>query len=463
MWSGVLAIATSLMICVAYADKRGPHDDWLNPGGHWLDPSPVPERDESRQEYQTKSPQQKTCDSDKCKPVNAKKEAEIQNVKSTQDMGGAPDVGAASNGMPHFRRFVSVLLNLLDQKGISAGTKFLIHGHLDKMKLQLLRNFSRGQDVGVQEVNLVLEKMITDMSRAEGEYIPPTLVFGLDLSTLQTISICLFLLLLSVWLLVKIIHAPPVSYLKLLLGLVFALLVVSTAMEWYQLYEKAIAEKLATQAKDMPPECTSEGLTGWVTLKVWARDTFLFADDPCLKYHQAVIVNPVVMASPMQAFATSFTHIIVQPLKMIAGAFGESFRALMQPVPVQWQPLVFIAAIIFSALFLTMVMGYGLSIPFIFSFGPRERQLALPPGTDLPGTLLQIKEGIAQQKAQTEALQQEMRARPLQAIELPRRNTQDGLPIPVQETHRDVNKVNLNNLSEQPNVVDSIGASASGH
>jgi hypothetical protein len=443
---GTLSLAISLITSLAYADMGDLHDDWLDPD--WLDPSAESEKTLPEFEGHTKSSLQDTC---AYKSANGEKKAE--DVKSSQNLG------RTANGMPHFRRFVSVLLNLMDEKGVDAGIDFLIHGHLDRIKLQLLRNFSRGQNVGVQEVNLVLEKMITDMSRAGGQYVPPTIVLGLDLSTVQTISICVLSLLLSVWLLVMIIHAPPVSYLKLLLGLVFILLVISTGMEWYQLYENAIAKKLATQAKDMPQECTPEGMTGWMTMKVWARDTFFFADDPCLEYHQAIIVNPIVMASPMQAFATAFTHVIIQPMKMVAGAFGESFKALMQPVPVQWQPFIFIAAIIFSALFLIMVMGYGVNIPLVFSFGPRQKPPALPSGTDLQGMLLQIKDGIAEQKARTEALQKELQSRPLQAIEPPGRRTQDGLPNPVQETHRD-NEVKLNNFGGQPNTVDSIGASS---
>jgi Tfp pilus assembly major pilin PilA len=95
-----------------------------------------------------------------------------------------------------------------------------------------------------------------------------------------------------------------------------------------------------------------------------------------------------------------------------------------------WQTFIFIAAIIiFIALFLTMVMGY------------------------------EMKNDIAEQKARIEALQKELQSRPLQAIEPPGRRTQDGLPNPVQETHRD-NEVKLNNFGGQPNTVDSIGASS---
>lgn len=468
----MLAVAISLLCYCSHADKKGPGDDWLDPGVHWFDPSPSPAPSSENvqvQDGKSMSSQSERCETDDCQY----KKTENEDKLTGHGMGGAARcVGEATTGMPHFRRFVSVLLNMLDQKGITAGTEFLIHSYLDETRLELLRNFSHDQDVGIQEVNLVLEKMITDMSRMDGQYIPPTLVFGLDVRTLQTIAMSVLVVLLSIWLLVKIVHLPPVSYSKLFLAFLFVVLVISTVMEWFHLYEKAIAQKLSTLVKDIPSECTSEGMTGLVALGVWMRNAFTFSDDPCLKYHQAAIVNPIVMASPMQALASSFTQVIVQPMKMIAGGFGEAFKVLMQPVPIQWQPLVFIAALIFGVLMLTMMMGYGFNIPLLFSFGPRERPLALPTSKDMPGMLLKIQESMDQQNAQTEdlrqqnlALHQEIRdlrvARPPLAIALPELlPDEQNIPTSVEETHPD--KATVNNFNGQPNIIDSIGASVSG-
>lgn len=69
--------------------------------------------------------------------------------------------------------------------------------------------------------------------------------------------------------------------------------------------------------------------------------------------------------SYFQAVSVTITRFFVQPFEHIADAVGKSFRALFQHIPVQWQPLMFIACLVFVILLPICVRGFHISSPLI--------------------------------------------------------------------------------------------------
>lgn len=74
---------------------------------------------------------------------------------------------------------------------------------------------------------------------------------------------------------------------------------VSVPSEWMRMYKTSLAKKTYDRISTTK-ECFQEEMTYLSMLKFWLRDSFTFADDPCLKYHDSVIVDPIWEISPGQ-------------------------------------------------------------------------------------------------------------------------------------------------------------------
>lgn len=69
--------------------------------------------------------------------------------------------------------------------------------------------------------------------------------------------------------------------------------------------------------------------------------------------------------SYFQAVSVTITRFFVQPLEHIADAVGKSFRALFQHVPIQWQPFMFLACLVFAIVLPICVRGFQISSPLL--------------------------------------------------------------------------------------------------
>ncbi|KAG8132727.1 putative Chloride channel CLIC-like protein [Naja naja] len=72
------------------------------------------------------------------------------------------------------------------------------------------------------------------------------------------------------------------------------------------------------------------------SLSLWEffRTSFTYQDDPCQKYYETLLVNPILFVPPTKALAVTFTNFITEPLKHIGQGIGEFIRALMKEIPV---------------------------------------------------------------------------------------------------------------------------------
>uniref|UniRef100_A0A5F8GMC0 Chloride channel CLIC-like protein 1 n=1 Tax=Monodelphis domestica TaxID=13616 RepID=A0A5F8GMC0_MONDO len=66
----------------------------------------------------------------------------------------------------------------------------------------------------------------------------------------------------------------------------------------------------------------------------WLRSSWTFRDDPCQKYYELLLVNPIWLVPPTKALAVTFTNFVTEPLKHIGQGTGEFMRALMKEIPV---------------------------------------------------------------------------------------------------------------------------------
>uniref|UniRef100_A0A8C2MSD3 Chloride channel CLIC-like protein 1 n=1 Tax=Cricetulus griseus TaxID=10029 RepID=A0A8C2MSD3_CRIGR len=155
----------------------------------------------------------------------------------------------------------------------------------------------------------------------------------------------------------------------------------SLGWNWIYLYKVAFAQhqagiaKMATQTDSVCVE--KMDWTG--SLWEWFRSSWTYEDDPCQKYYELLLVNPIWFVPPTKALAITFTNFVTEPLKHIGKATGEFIEALMKEIPVLLQIPVLV---IMALAVLSFCYGAGMSVPMLRYVGGPEREppRALEPG-----------------------------------------------------------------------------------
>ncbi|XP_060057953.1 chloride channel CLIC-like protein 1 [Erinaceus europaeus] len=154
----------------------------------------------------------------------------------------------------------------------------------------------------------------------------------------------------------------------------------SLGWNWIYLYKLAFAQHQAEVAKMEPFSNTCAEKMNWAgSLWEWFRSSWTFKDDPCQKYYELLVVNPIWLVPPTKALAVTFTNFVTEPLKYIGKGTGEFIKALMKEIPV----LLHIPVLIIMALaVLAFCYGAGKSVMMMKHLGGPEREPppALPPG-----------------------------------------------------------------------------------
>ncbi|XP_021574070.1 chloride channel CLIC-like protein 1 isoform X3 [Carlito syrichta] len=142
----------------------------------------------------------------------------------------------------------------------------------------------------------------------------------------------------------------------------------------------AFAQHQAEVAKMEPFNNVCAEKMDWAgSLWEWFRSSWTYKDDPCQKYHELLLVNPIWLVPPTKALAVTFTNFVTEPLKHIGKGTGEFIRALMKEIP----GLLHIPVLIIMALaILSFCYGAGKSVHALRHLGGPERDpaRAIEPG-----------------------------------------------------------------------------------
>ncbi|NWT20786.1 CLCC1 protein, partial [Vireo altiloquus] len=154
--------------------------------------------------------------------------------------------------------------------------------------------------------------------------------FGIDLYNL-------FLLLLCLVCIVTVIATELWTRVLWFVQLKRVLLIsffISFAWNWLYLYKLAFAQHQAEIAKmGQFDNVCAEKLDWRGSLIEWLRSTWTFQDDPCQKYYETLLVNPILLVPPTKALAITFTNFVTEPLKHVGQGIGEFIKALMKEIP----------------------------------------------------------------------------------------------------------------------------------
>ncbi|XP_056304175.1 chloride channel CLIC-like protein 1 [Danio aesculapii] len=129
---------------------------------------------------------------------------------------------------------------------------------------------------------------------------------------------------------------------------------ISLIWNWFHLYMLAFAEhkKNIVQVESFNAKCTGLKQLNWQdSLSEWYRRTWTLQDDPCKKYYEVLVVNPILLVPPTKAITITITNFITDPLKHIGEGISEFLRALLKDLPITLQIPVLIIIILAILIF----------------------------------------------------------------------------------------------------------------
>ncbi|XP_031974638.1 chloride channel CLIC-like protein 1 isoform X1 [Corvus moneduloides] len=197
--------------------------------------------------------------------------------------------------------------------------------------------------------------------------------FGIDLYNL-------FLLLLCLVCIVIVIATELWTRILWFVQLKRVLLIsffISFAWNWLYLYKLAFAQHQAEIAKMGQFDNVCEEKLDWRgSLIEWLRSTWTFQNDPCQKYYETLLVNPILLVPPTKALAITFTNFVTEPLKHVGQGIGEFIKALMKEIPLILQ----VPVLIMMALaVLAFCYGAGSSVSALrYLTSSQKKSLPLP-------------------------------------------------------------------------------------
>ncbi|KGL93164.1 Chloride channel CLIC-like 1, partial [Charadrius vociferus] len=154
--------------------------------------------------------------------------------------------------------------------------------------------------------------------------------FGIDLYNMFLILLCLvcivILIATELW--------TRIHWFVQLKRVLLISFLISFAWNWLYLYKLAFAQHQAEIAKmGQFDNICAEKLDWGGSLIEWLRSKWTFQDDPCQKYYETLLVNPVLLVPPTKALAITFTNFVTEPLKHVGQGIGEFIKALMKEIP----------------------------------------------------------------------------------------------------------------------------------
>ncbi|XP_035270732.1 chloride channel CLIC-like protein 1 isoform X2 [Anguilla anguilla] len=202
---------------------------------------------------------------------------------------------------------------------------------------------------------------------------------------------------------------------------------VSIVWNWFYLYKIAFAEHQTNIVKfeSVNEKCTGVKKIDWKdNLKEWFRSTWTLQDDPCKKYYEVLMVNPILLVPPTKAISVTITTFITEPLKHLGQGISEFLRALLKDLPVTLQIPVLLTIVLSILVFM-----YGSAQAAIQHIIPRPwggRQDP-PPALVAQNPVPQLREAPPDQPAGGDA--------PRQAV-LPRRQGEQRAPVRQRRQNR---------------------------
>lgn len=166
---------------------------------------------------------------------------------------------------------------------------------------------------------------------------------------------------------------------------------ISIIWNWFYLYKIAFAEHQNNLVKMdvVNDKCTGVKKIDWSdSLKEWFRSTWTLQDDPCKRYYEVLMVNPILLVPPTKAISVTITTFITEPLKHFGQGISEFLRALLKdlPIPLQIPVLLTIVLSILVVMYggVNAAFQHGITAPFRRRRRDSHDRLEPPPERHVP-------------------------------------------------------------------------------
>ncbi|XP_040088103.1 chloride channel CLIC-like protein 1 isoform X2 [Oryx dammah] len=294
-----------------------------------------------------------------------------------------------SQSNPVFRRYLNKILIETKKLGLPDENKDDMHYDaeiiLKRQTLLEIQKFLSGEDWKPGALDDALSDILINFKFHDFETWKWRFedFFGVDPYNVLMVLLCL----LCIVVLVATELWTYVRWYTQLRRVLFISFLISLGWNWMYLYKLAFAQHQAEVAKMEPLNNVCAEKMNWSgSLWEWLRSSWTYKDDPCQKYYELLLVNPIWLVPPTKALAVTFTNFVTEPLKHVGKGAGEFIKALMKEIPV----LLHIPVLIIMALaVLSFCYGAGKSVNMLRHVGGPERE---------PPEALQAGERRRQQK-----------------------------------------------------------------
>lgn len=287
-----------------------------------------------------------------------------------------------SQSNPVFRRYLNKILIEAGKLGLPNENKGDMHYDaeiiLKRQTLLEIQRFLGGEDWKPGALDDALSEILINFKLHDFETWKWQFedAFGVDSHSVLMVLLCL----LCVVMLVATELWTRVRWYTQLRRVFIISFVFSVGWNWMYLYKLAFAQHQAEIAKMEPLGNACAEKMDWTgSLWEWFRSSWTYKDDPCQKYYELLLVNPVWLVPPTKALAVTYTNFVTEPLKHIGKGTGEFIKALMKEIPVLLQIPVLI---ILALAVLSFCYGAGRSVSVMRHLGGPERD---PPRRLEPG------------------------------------------------------------------------------
>ncbi|KAM9848355.1 chloride channel CLIC-like protein 1 isoform 2-T2 [Aulostomus maculatus] len=297
---------------------------------------------------------------------------------------------------PVFKRFLNRLLKEMNRVGLPSASADVVYDakiQLSREALTEIQTFLNSEDSRrTGALDHAISQILVDLRphdyKAWKWHFEDT--FGVELYTLLQMGLWVLILFMIVctqlW--------STVSWFVQFRRLLAICLIVSVVWNWFYLYKIAFAEHQNNVVKmdRVYEQCTGVKKIDWSdSLKEWFRSTWTLQDDPCKRYYEVLMVNPILLVPPTKAISVTLTTFITEPLKHFGQGISEFLRALLKDLPVTLQIPVLLTIVL--SIVVCIYVGvqaafqYGITAPLC-----RRRRDPPPPELERPQPHRQIIE-----------------------------------------------------------------------
>uniref|UniRef100_UPI003AAE3845 chloride channel CLIC-like protein 1 n=1 Tax=Centroberyx gerrardi TaxID=166262 RepID=UPI003AAE3845 len=390
--SASMRLVIVLVCSLALAAMGQQDDDWIDPYDMLnydastktmrkpAEPINYPNVPTKRREYSQDSGQVEltTCNN---QVVELQKEIEDQKKK-------VAFISQQPTCNPVFKRFLTRLLKEMERVGLPSDQNDVLYDakvRLSRQAVTEIRKLLEGEESWrTGALDDAVSQILVDFKAHDREIWRWNFedTFGVEIDTVLKIGLFVMIIVAIICTQLWSVVSWFVQFRRLFAICFF----ISIVWNWFYLYKIAFAEHQNNIVKldSVNEKCTGVRKIDWSdSLKEWFRSTWTLQDDPCKRYYEVLMVNPILLVPPTKAISVTITTFITEPLKHFGQGISEFLRALLKDLPVTLQ-----IPVLLTIVLSILVVMYG-SVQAAFQHGitaplRRGRREPPPPPVEQP-------------------------------------------------------------------------------